>query len=158
MKKIIFMVAIFATASAQQIFAQQTSNDQPADLLTSYYNIKDALVSSDANAAALSAEKFVKVLNGSNMETVQESSKDALLKDAATIAGTKDLKKQREVFSVFSDKMFALAKVIKLSNEPVYQQYCPMKKANWLSSVKDIKNPYYGSVMLTCGKVIETIQ
>ncbi|MFZ1800745.1 MAG: DUF3347 domain-containing protein, partial [Chitinophagaceae bacterium] len=138
MKKIIFMVAIFATASAQQIFAQQTSKDQPADLLTSYYNIKDALVSGDANTASLSAEQFVKALNSSGMEMAQKSNKDALLKDAATIAGTKDLKKQREAFSAFSDNMFTLAKAVKLSDEPVYQQYCPMKKASWLSSTKAI--------------------
>jgi hypothetical protein len=41
-------------------------------------------------------------------------------------------------------------------NQPVYYQYCPMKKAYWLSKEKDIKNPYYGSSMLTCGKVAET--
>jgi hypothetical protein len=33
-----------------------------------------------------------------------------------------------------------------------------MKKAYWLSPDKAIKNPYYGSAMLTCGKVTETIQ
>jgi len=151
------MVAIFATASAQQIFAQQTSKDQPADLLTSYYNIKDALVSGDVNAASLSAEQFVKALNSSGMEMVQKSNKDVLQKDAGSIAGTKDLKKQREVFSAFSDNMFALAKIVKLSSEPVYQQYCPMKKASWLSSTMAIKNPYYGNAMLTCGSVKETI-
>jgi len=32
-----------------------------------------------------------------------------------------------------------------------------MKKAVWLSNEKAIKNPYYGSQMLTCGKVVETI-
>jgi hypothetical protein len=53
--------------------------------------------------------------------------------------------------------MTVLAKAVKLSSEPVYQVYCPMKKANWLSSSKEIKNPYFGSAMLTCGKVVETI-
>jgi hypothetical protein len=28
-----------------------------------------------------------------------------------------------------------------------------MKKASWLSNDKAIKNPYYGSAMLTCGNV-----
>jgi hypothetical protein len=36
--------------------------------------------------------------------------------------------------------------------------YCPMKKANWLSSSATIKNPYYGNSMLTCGKVVETLK
>jgi hypothetical protein len=29
--------------------------------------------------------------------------------------------------------------------------YCPMADRPWLQTEKDIKNPYYGSSMLTCG-------
>jgi hypothetical protein len=32
------------------------------------------------------------------------------------------------------------------------------KGANWLSLDINIKNPYYGNQMLTCGKVVDTIQ
>jgi hypothetical protein len=32
-----------------------------------------------------------------------------------------------------------------------------MKKAYWISEEKGIENPYYGTGMLTCGKVTETI-
>jgi DNA-binding transcriptional regulator WhiA len=71
---------------------------------------------------------------------------------------TKDLKKQREYFASFSTNMIAVAKAVKLSDKPVYHAYCPMKKASWLSSEKAIKNPYYGSSMLTCGEVTGTIQ
>jgi len=31
------------------------------------------------------------------------------------------------------------------------------KGANWLSKEEAVKNPYYGSQMLTCGSVQETI-
>ena len=45
---------------------------------------------------------------------------------------------------------------------PVYVQFCPMANggegANWVSKEKAVKNPFYGSQMLTCGKVVETIQ
>jgi hypothetical protein len=37
-------------------------------------------------------------------------------------------------------------------------QYCPMKKASWLSDSKDIRNPYYGANMLDCGSVKTTIK
>ena len=44
---------------------------------------------------------------------------------------------------------------------PVYYQFCPMandgKGANWLSKENAVKNPYYGSMMLSCGKTVETI-
>lgn len=158
MKKLILLVAIFATAFVQQTFAQNTSTPQSSDLLTSYYNIKDALVIGDAGKAAVNAEQFAKTLNGISTETIHESNKEALLKDAGKISATKDLNKQREYFSGFSANMYALAKTVKLSSEPVYYQYCPMKKATWLSSSKIIKNPYFGSAMLTCGKTTETLQ
>lgn len=43
----------------------------------------------------------------------------------------------------------------------LYKQYCPMalndKGAYWLSAQSDIKNPYFGDAMLTCGEVQETL-
>jgi hypothetical protein len=158
MKKIFLFVAICATVFVQQSFAQNTSTPKPSELLTSYYNIKDALVSGDAANAATNAEKFVKTINSISSEIIHESYKGALLKDASKISATKDLKKQREAFPTFSANMYALTKEVKLNSEPVYYVYCPMKKATWLSSSKTIKNPYFGSAMPTCGKVTETIQ
>ena len=158
MKKVIVMVSLFGTAWVQPTFAQDTSTTQPSELLNSYYNIKDALVSGDADKAAVSAEQFVKNINSISTETVHESNREALLKDAGKISATKDLNKQREYFSAFSASMYALAKTVKLSSEPVYYQYCPMKKATWLSNNKIIKNPYLGNAMLTCGKTTETLQ
>jgi len=158
MKKIMVMVAIFATALVQQTFAQDTSAPQPSELLTSYYNIKDALTSDDAKSAAANAEQFVKTINSISSEVIHESYKEALLKDAGKISDTKDIKDQRQHFSTFSANMFALAKTVKLNSAPVYYQYCPMKKATWLSSNKTIKNPYFGKAMPTCGKTTETIE
>jgi len=158
MKKILLLVAICATGFVQQSFAQNTSTPKPSELLTSYYNIKDALVSSDAKNTATNAEKFVKTINSISSEIIHESYKDALLKDASKISATKDLKKQRAAFPTFSANMFALAKEVKLNAEPVYYVYCPMKKATWLSGSTIIKNPYFGNAMLTCGKVTETIE
>lgn len=83
--------------------------------------------------------------------------KAELLKHTALIYGTKDIKVQREHFAPLSMSIIALAKSSKLSASPIYVQYCPMKKSSWLSSEKSVKNPYYGSAMLTCGKVTETI-
>ena len=158
MKKIMVMVAIFATALVQQTFAQDTSAHKTSELLTTYYNIKDALVSGNANSAAINAEQFVKTINGISPEIIPGSTKESLLKDGGKISATKDLKKQRDYFSTFSANMYALAKTAKLNSEPVYYQYCPMKKTTWLSSNRVIKNPYLGSAMLTCGKTTETIQ
>ena len=158
MKKLFFIVAIFATIFLQKSFAQDsTALSQLSQLLTSYYNIKDALVAGKSNSASTSAELFVKAANGIDYKLISEANINALLKDADNISGTKDIKQQREMFSNFSINMFALAKSVKLSTQPIYEAYCPMKKAYWLSNDKDIKNPYYGSAMLTCGSVKETL-
>ena len=161
MKKIFILVAIFVTAFLQKSFAQDSTTQtqsQLSQLLTSYYNIKDALVAGNASTASLSAEQFVKTANGIDYKVISEGNINALVKDAGTISATKDIKQQREIFANFSTNMFALAKAVKLSSRPIYEAYCPMKKAYWLSNNKAIKNPYYGSAMITCGSVKETLQ
>lgn len=157
MKKIVFLSALFITTSVNISFAQTSSKKDPSQLLTLYYDIKDALVGGNANTASAKAEDFVKTLNSVDINSFNEASRDALLKDATHISESKDIKHQREHFAPFSDNMIALAKTVKLSAEPVYQQYCPMKKSSWLSNQQAIKNPYYGSAMLTCGSVKATL-
>ena len=157
MKKIFHIVALLVIVFAQQSNAQDSTKTQSSLLLTSYYNLKDALVASNANAAATSAEEFIQAINASDKEIVKEDTRKALLNDAGVIFKTKDLQIQRESFATLSANMFAFAKTVKLSIEPIYQQYCPMKKASWLSNNKAIKNPYYGSAMLTCGSVKESL-
>jgi Cu(I)/Ag(I) efflux system membrane fusion protein len=44
----------------------------------------------------------------------------------------------------------------------IYVQHCPMadnnKGADWLSTEKEIRNPYFGSSMLTCGEVTSELK
>jgi len=166
MKKIILAaVAFLITASFQKSAAQlvppqredSAQQYQLSQLLSQYYNIKDALVAGNGNLASAKADEFIKVANAIDYKVISEGNINALLKDATPISETKDIKSQREHFANFSHNMAIIAKAMKLSNQPIYQAYCPMKKANWLSSEKAIKNPYYGSAMLTCGEVVETI-
>ena len=159
MKKIVLLVALFATAFTKNSFAQDsTQQAQLSQLLSHYYGMKDALVAGDAAMASSKGEAFMKTLNDIDPKIISETTSSALLKDAGAITESKDIKSQRQHFSGFSDKMFALAKTLKLTKDPVYQQYCPMKKAYWLSNEKAIRNPYYGNAMLTCGRVTETLQ
>ncbi len=157
MKKIFLMLALIATAFTQNSFAQDSTETQPAQILSAYYKLKDALVSSNATLAAANADELVKAINSTDKQTVNDNARTSLLNDANTIVRSKDIKLQREKFVILSNNMFELAKTVKLSAEPVYQQYCPMKKASWLSNDKAIKNPYFGSAMLTCGSVKTTL-
>ena len=146
---------MLATAFMQKGFAQKNVKTQ---LLHSYYDIKNALVAGNANTASIKAEEFLKTLNEIDTKIINEATRDALLKDAGHISESKDIKQQREHFATFSTNMYNLIKSVKLTDQPVYYAYCPMKKSYWLSDAPAIKNPYYGSSMLTCGKVTETIK
>ena len=166
MKKIFLVVAFIATTFVQQGLAQDsTKTNQLSALLNAYYGIKNSLVSSDAKTAATKAGELVKAINGVDMKALSETDmntfmplQDKLAFDAKHISENNGIAEQREHFSSLSNNIYKLAKAVKLSAEPVYQEYCPMKKMYWLSSEAAIKNPYYGKAMLTCGKVTETIK
>jgi uncharacterized protein DUF3347 len=160
MKHLFIIVALFATAYFQNSFAQGSTSQtqtQLTQLLSSYYGIKDALVAGNTGNAAISAGAFVKAANGIDYKIVSEGNIHALLKDAGAISETADLKKQREQFARLSTNIITLAKAVKMGAQPAYEIYCPMKKASWLSDSKTVKNPYYGSAMLSCGNVVDTI-
>lgn len=155
MKRITLLVAIMATTLLQSLSAQDKTTTG-SNTLSGYYAVKDALVSGNANLANSKAVEFVETLTTDS--TLPEANRIALIKEASNIANTKDIKKQRTYFSALSESIFAVAKAQKLSSQPIYKAYCPMVKASWLSSSSSIKNPYYGSAMLTCGKVVETLK
>ena len=159
MKKILVAVTFLTIAFSHTGLAQNTAQESllPA-LLSNYLNIKNALVAGNAANASVSAGDFMKTLNGIDYKVISEGNINALLKDAGVIFDSKDISRQRIVFSHFSDNMIAVAKAVKLSDKEVYVAYFPMKKASWLSVEKSIRNPYYGSSMLTCGSVKETLK
>lgn len=158
MKKVIFIIAIVASICIQISFAQDsTKQDQLPSLLSDYYNIKNALVAGDATSATVNAKAFLQKANTIDYKVISEGNVHALSSSAGKIAAAETIQQQREYFALFSINMTALVKAIKLTDQPIYQLYCPMKKAYWLSNEKEVRNPYFGSSMLTCGKVTGTI-
>jgi hypothetical protein len=137
----------------------------PTSILTNYYQLKDALVAGDVAAAASAAGEMLKAINGVDMSSMTSADhtafmalQDKLAFDARHISESKDINHQREHFMSLSANLYKLAKQVKLSSQPIYEDYCPMKKAYWLSGDAAIKNPYFGSAMPDCGKVAATIQ
>jgi hypothetical protein len=67
---------------------------------------------------------------------------------------------QREHFDTLSKDVIDLI-AITGTERTLYQDFCAMyndnKGAQWLSATKEIKNPYYGSKMMTCGSVQKQI-
>lgn len=133
-----------------------------------YFAVKDALVKTDGNTAATKATELLSAINAVKMETLTTDEHTVWMKvlknikeDTEHIADTKDAKHQRDHFDTLSKNFYDLIKVSK-QETPIYLQHCPManngKGADWLSKENIVKNPYYGSMMLSCGKVVETIK
>ena len=166
MKKMILFAALMAVTFNIAIFAQQTANSTSiGKLLYNYYDIKNALIISNGNEAKNFADNFLKTINDVDAQALSTADKEAFISlvdklkaDAQHISESKSLAQQRDHFSNLSLNFYQLAHSIKLSDEKIYYDYCPMKKSYWLSADASIKNPYYGKAMLTCGKVIETIK
>ena len=77
--------------------------------------------------------------------------------DSRHISESAAIEHQREHFASLSKNMFTVLKGLKMNTLTVFKQYCPMKKAIWVSETATIKNPYYGKEMLDCGSTQETL-
>jgi len=160
-----FFFAFVQTTAAQSDSVNEEVKASVSKVLTAYYAIKDALVADDGTTANQQASTLITSLAKVPMTKMTKTQHSLYMEfsekikdDAQHINDTKDVKKQREYFNSLSNALFALVKGTDANENPVYQQYCPMKKAYWLSDNAAIKNPYYGKMMLTCGKVTETLK
>ncbi len=133
-------------------------------MLKDYFNLKDALVSDDeAKAKEFSAvlKKSLENLDVSKYREEQQTELKEIVEDAIEHAehiSESPIAHQREHFKILSKDVTDMF-VITGTENTLYQQFCPMYDGGsaWLSMSKDIKNPYYGSKMMSCGKVQKEI-
>jgi len=134
-------------------------------VLKDYFNLKNALVADDnAKAKTLGATLATTLGNfdvSSNFSDTQKAELKDIIEDALEHAehiSESDIAHQREHFKVLSEGVTDMVAITGTENT-LYQQFCPMYDGGsaWLSMSKDIKNPYYGSQMLNCGKVQKEI-
>ncbi|MEM6718941.1 MAG: efflux RND transporter periplasmic adaptor subunit [Bacteroidota bacterium] len=127
--------------------------------IKAYIELKDALIQSDSILAASKSENFRKVMEKLSVpQRTQLGTFWAILhKTSKRINTNVTLEKQRDIFYLVSRTMLSLLQQFTYFEQRVYAQYCPManddKGAYWLSLEQEIKNPYFGDVMLTCGSV-----
>lgn len=146
-------------------------SDMLKPVFDSYFNLKDALVKTDATLANTASTTLLKTLKAVKMKKLSAEEHTVWMKvmkelsaDAEGISNLQDISKQRNLFSTLSLNMYQLMKVSK-QETPIYFQKCPMYKnakgekgGNWLSKESGIKNPYFGSRMMSCGSTLETIE
>ena len=138
-------------------------------ILSNYLKFKDALVADDFTSAKKINSKVNDQINkieksqlNSEAGKIWGSFQKELLTSTNTMASAKDIKEMRNNFDEFSETMIGLVKSFQLTSKELYVLHCPMadnnKGADWLSASSEIKNPFYGSTMLTCGELKSTIK
>ena len=160
------------TKDNNNIIQPQTTDPEFQSQLTrvyqAYLKMKDAFVASDPLAISKNASEVKKTIGNVNMELVKGESHmvwmnqlKVLKQKLSNISGTKNLEKQRVAFVGFNETFYKTVKTFGLKSVTAYYQFCPManndKGAFWFSDSEDIRNPYFGDEMLTCGATEEVL-
>lgn len=147
-------------------------NESFSQLLQSYFSLKDAFIESDTvkvNAAAGGLMQYadslhVNEIKGDSSGTITETAKifsATISSSAQALAAEKGIEDKRKEFETLSDALWNLTRTVRFDKQTVYYVYCPMaldnKGAYWLSDKKEIRNPYFGSKMLNCGEIADSV-
>ncbi|MCB0409189.1 MAG: efflux RND transporter periplasmic adaptor subunit [Flavobacteriales bacterium] len=138
------------------------------ELLSTYYNLKDAFVNDKADLANSEAKNLLKSLEKVEMKLLKGDAhmywmtqKNNIQLSGEKIANSNDINEQRNQFISISNAMINSVKAFGVKNVS-YEQYCPMADDNngayWLSESNKVLNPYFGSSMLNCGEIKNEIK
>jgi len=161
--------ATAAEAGEPQFEVDAAFQNQLADVVTSYVDLKDAFVSSDASQVKSEASSTEQALEKVDMKKLSgEAHNDWMTYMAGIQSSLKeiqtsdDIEAQRRSFSNLSDNLYKSIKAFGLGGKDAFYEFCPMafnnEGAYWISDVPQIRNPYFGEKMLTCGEVKEKLK
>ncbi|MEO6584656.1 MAG: DUF3347 domain-containing protein [Ferruginibacter sp.] len=147
----------------------ESVNGSMHEMVTQYLQIKNALANDNGKDAATAGNAFVASMSKmekTSMPPEKVKIWDNLSDDAKEMAehigeNANKIDHQREHFDMLSNDMYDMVKAFG-AGQTLYKDFCPMynknKGASWLSETKEIKNPYMGKKMATCGEVKEELK
>ncbi|MCF6407795.1 DUF3347 domain-containing protein [Chitinophaga filiformis] len=142
-------------SSAPAAAAVQLKDDKLNAVYQHYVHLTTALINGDAAEAKIASNAIE-----TGAATVADGK--ALGASAAKVTAAGDIEAQRAAYADLSNSFISLVKKSGLNSGALYVDYCPMamndKGAYWLSANKEVRNPYFGEKMMTCGEVKETIE
>jgi Cu(I)/Ag(I) efflux system membrane fusion protein len=128
-------------------------------VLTEYLKIQEALAADKTDGVKSAAEQIVALADNVDAKTVtgehamHYTDLPMKIKRAAQeLAQGKEITAMREAFKSLSRPMVMWGTMSKPKG--IYVVYCSMAKGSWLQKGKDIRNPYYGHQMLSCGEIV----
>jgi Cu(I)/Ag(I) efflux system membrane fusion protein len=154
---------------AKQVSVSQNAKDALKPLFTEYLVMKDALTNDNLEVAKKAGSNILKTVDGLNMALFTGESHNVWMGLSSDLKNTlqhvqhfKTLEEIRKAFQQVSNTMIGLETSFNTNDEALYVMHCPMannnKGADWLSISKEVKNPYYGQSMLTCGEITKEIK
>jgi len=148
-----FLLACASPKNNEADRAVTTTEQTQPDLISNYVALKDALVQSNADLAKAAAKTLSVSLKDQKMNS-------EIIDMTNQIAASNDLSGQRKAFKEVTSKLIAELKA-KGTSQGIFVQFCPMafggEGGSWLSLSEEIRNPYYGDMMLKCGRVTEKL-
>ncbi len=109
------------------------------ELVKGYLPIAAALASDDLGKAKDAAATLAKQADTDGVKAIYEP--------ALAVAHAADIKAARAAFKTLSKEVVPL-----VENDKGYVvMNCPMANADWIQTDANVRNPYYGKMMLTCG-------
>lgn len=142
-------------------------NQQMSVLLDRYFDLKDALVESDAAKATSTAELLLDESDQTDASSLDmgstalwDSYREIISSRSAELIPLTDVDQQRYRFEYISEAMIEMVELFQPVGYEIYHQTCPMVRngsADWLSREEQIANPYHGARMMRCGEVIRKL-
>ncbi|MEP6583334.1 MAG: DUF3347 domain-containing protein [Ginsengibacter sp.] len=148
--------------------------------IDNYILMKDAFVDADTFKVKSGGQNFMVSVDSIKLGDLEKEDPQVLMAARQEISDIKanaqamllesDITEMRQDFRMISENLYPFLKTIGYEGQKLYWQNCPMafgedKEGNWLSTTKEIINPYLGknhpeykSSMLNCGEIKDTLK
>lgn len=145
--RFLLAAALFALPFAG-FAAEEKALMQPVkSVLDHYLMIQTELAKDSIKGLDEHANAIAKAVKGDEMKMLSPD----VAKQAETLAKAKDIKAAREAFKPLSTSLVKYLADNKAGKGTYHEGYCPMVKSSWLQKEAEVRNPYMGKSMLTCG-------
>ena len=141
------VVGVIVVALVMLTGVSVRASDALKAIVNSYLDVQARLASDRLERVSAEAGKIEQHAAGMG------AAGDTILKSAKALGSARDLKGAREAFGGLSDAVIAAGNAQGWKDIPDLRvAYCPMVKKSWIQKELELRNPYYGSTMLTCGE------
>lgn len=165
-----FRAAFDLDAPAEELAAPESFRQQLGTVFARYEPLAEALAADDMHAARSAADTMAEALRQVDMTVLNGPAHNAWMAALAKMNdGLAALREAQDIVAVrtgFEPISVGLAEaILKLgvqTDGPVFELFCPMafdyEGATWLQRDENIRNPYMGQAMPTCGETNQQLR